>query len=94
MKRKEMRVLFQPTVLKIILFLVLFLAFVPFAEFDSGIRCFAAPCPSTSIGSIFYYLVIYPGVIYRFFPISILVGLVSAYLIACLLARLVRNMKI
>ncbi len=93
MKFKELRNMLKPSRFKIALFIILFLVFVPFAEFDNGIRCIRAPCPSSSIGSIAMYL-LYHSPIYQIYIISIIVGAVAAYLISCLLVSLAANVLI
>lgn len=48
--------LFKPTILKIFLTLILFVLFVPFLSYDTGIRCITTPCPSETSGSLVQYL--------------------------------------
>jgi hypothetical protein len=38
----------RPSPRKIALFAAVSLAFIPFMEYDNGIRCIRAPCPSSS----------------------------------------------
>jgi hypothetical protein len=51
--------LLQPTIGKFALAALFFITFVPFIEFDTGIRCITVPCPSSSVGSILSYHLFY-----------------------------------
>jgi len=93
MKQKEIRKLLRPTAPKVALFLLIFVIFIPFAEFDSGIRCITTPCPSGSVGSVLAYAFSFHGAIYQFYYFSIAVGLVASYLISCLLFSLAGNAR-
>ncbi len=93
MKEKELRQLLRPSAPKIALFLLLFLAFIPFAEFDNGIRCITTPCPSSSVGSVLAYAIGYRGAIYQLYYFSIFVGLVASYVISCMLFSLAGNAR-
>ena len=93
MKRKELSRLLMPGAPKVALFLLLFLAFIPFAEFDTGVRCVTGPCPSSASGSVLAYALGYRGAIYQLRYFSIAVGLVASYLISCLLFSLARSAR-
>ena len=92
MKSKELRELVMPSRGKIIIFLALFLLFVPVVNYDTGIRCITAPCPSSSPGSIFIY-VLHGSQIYQFYYAAAIIGIVATYLIACFAISLKKNVK-
>lgn len=74
----------KPTAFKIIAFIIIFVFFVPFIHYDTGIICVKAPCPTDVTGSILMYLysnnLIY-GIIYD----NLIIGLIISYLISCTL---------
>ncbi len=83
----------SPTPAKIVLFLILFVVFVPVLEYDTGIRCITTPCPSSAPGSFVAYLLSPEKFIYQFYYLSIIVGIIATYLVSCLLLSLARNVK-
>lgn len=93
MKTKELRELLVPTPAKIIIFLVLFMIFVPVVEYDTGIRCITTPCASAAPGSAAAYLLSPEKFIYQFYYISIVMGIAATYLVSCLLVSLAENVK-
>ena len=75
---------FAPTMEKFALLSIIFVLFVPFIEYDNGIRCIKAPCPSSDTGSVITYLIISPSkYIYSISAVNLVVGLVAAYLVSC-----------
>jgi len=74
----------KPTTLKILLATFVFVLFVPFIHYDTGIRCFQAPCPSGAYGSVVMWLVKSAHLyIYRISLIIMGVGMVLSYIFSC-----------
>jgi hypothetical protein len=73
---------FRPTVGKILLALVLVALFVPALEFDNGIRCIRAPCPSTSVGPLVVLLLERPVYVVSY-P-NLLLGFLACYALSSL----------
>ena len=74
---------FKPTLKKIILTLVLFILFVPFIYYDTGIRCITYPCPSQAVGSIIGWLLSsYNFDIYSISFTNLILGLILSYLVS------------
>lgn len=80
---------FKPTISKIIVFVMIFLFFVPFIDYDNGIRCIKAPCHSSDTGSVLMYLLFSykPNMtIFSFSYICLIAGMIISYLISCAIA--------
>jgi hypothetical protein len=92
MKTKQISIVLIPTTAKILIFIILFLLFVPVVEYDTGIRCITTPCPSGAPGSVLIYLMHFSH-IYQFYYVSIVIGAVACYIIACLLWSLRKDFK-
>lgn len=79
----------KPTVGKLILLLVLVIIFVPFIDFDNGIRCFTEPCPSETTGSLLIWvytkLKVGNGHVYELHYPYFLIGIALSYIISCML---------
>jgi len=78
---------FKPTILKIVVFIVLFLIFVPFIYYDTGVRCFTTPCPAGKLGSVMSYLMFSPNhFIYDdgIRSLNIIIGIILSYLASCM----------
>lgn len=74
----------KPTVAKIVLATLIFVLFVPFIRYDTGIRCFQAPCPSGTYGSVVMWLVKSAHFyIYRISLTIVGAGTVLSYLFSC-----------
>ncbi|MEK7257208.1 MAG: hypothetical protein AAB316_20810, partial [Bacteroidota bacterium] len=78
---------------KLALAAVLFLALAPFIDYDTGIRCIRAPCPSAATSSVLVYayhaLIVFPNTsIYAINYPLLALGLVLSYLLSCMLAAL------
>ncbi len=77
---------FKPTLAKIIIALVLVILFVPFINYDTGIRCITTPCDSDANGSILQYLINAPfDHIFNIHWLVLIGGLILSYLIACMI---------
>lgn len=83
----------KPSLMKIAIAALFFILFAPFINCDNGIRCIRAPCPSSSLDSIFFWLVPLDGTpamphVYSLdFPILI-GGAVICYLAGCKIAQI------
>jgi len=74
---------------QVVVFLLISFLFIPFIEYDNGIRCFTTPCPSGKTGSLFQYLVgSYGGNVYQINWLLLLIGLVVAYFLSAFLLLL------
>lgn len=87
---------FKPTIWKIVIFVIIFIVFVPFIHYDTGIRCEQAPCPAGTTGSLLKYILyshdfyIYSGGILY---INLIIGLIISYLISCIIVTLYNKIK-
>ena len=87
---------FRPTIPKVIVLIILAVAFVPFINYDTGIRCITTPCPSSASGSILMYLLfsynfnIYTGGINY---IILVIGLIISYLASCIIIFLFKKKR-
>ncbi len=85
---------FKPTIAKIILFVIVFGAFVPFIYYDTGIRCIQAPCPAGATGSLLtYFLFSYNFYIYNILYINLLIGLFLSYIVSSALISLIKKLN-
>lgn len=81
----------KPTKSKLGLAAVLFLLFVPFINYDNGIRCIRAPCPADTTGSVVMYSLQVAAEnwrsvhIYHYELGLLAIGTIAAYLASCLL---------
>ena len=71
------------TIGKVILFLIILILFVPFIRYDNGIRCFIAPCPSDTTGSVAMWLM--SGRIYEIYYSYLIIGFIISYFVSCLI---------
>lgn len=92
----DLKEFFKPTITKIIVFAIIFIVFVPFVHYDTGIRCIQAPCPSGATGSLLMYflfshnLYIYSGgVLYM----NLISGLLVSYLLSGTLILIVNKLR-
>lgn len=84
----------HPNRSKIIVSLIIFLVFVPFIEYDTGIRCSLAPCPSTATGSVVMYtLFSYNSNVINIFYFNLIVGAILSYLISCVLMNVINRRR-
>lgn len=84
-------VFFRPTIAKIAVFAVVSVLFVPFIDYDNGIRCFTTPCPAETTGSTAMWLFLsYNYHIYEYHFVNLVSGLILSYIASCL-AVLVAN---
>ena len=84
----------KPSWQKVAIAAALIILFVPFINYDNGIRCIRAPCPSSNIGSVVSWLLFgprahsQPALIYSIDLLIAFAGIVICYALACaLLAR-------
>ncbi len=83
---------------KAILALALFVLFMPFIQFDTGIRCIRAPCPSSTTASVALYLysahISYPNTMILGLDYQVAgIGIVLSYLISCITAHVYWHFK-
>ncbi len=82
---------FKPTIWKITLFLILLILFVPFIQYDNGIRCNRLPCPTDTTGSAAMWLLVKTRTtakIYDFNYLYFAIGSIISYAISCLIISL------
>ena len=92
----DWKIFLGPTGFKLALAALLFLALMPIIDYDTGIRCIHAPCPSTATGSVlvyaYYAFVVFPHTsIYLLNFQMLAIGLVLSYLASCLLVFLLQK---
>ncbi|MBU0471791.1 MAG: hypothetical protein KKF89_06170, partial [Nanoarchaeota archaeon] len=86
---------FKPTKIKILTSIIILILFVPFINYDNGIRCIKAPCPADTTGSITSWLISsYNHNIYQIQYINLLLGIIISYLVSCLIIYLVKKKDI
>jgi len=83
----------KPTTKKGIFCLIISFLFLPFISYDNGIRCITAPCPNSSIGSAFFYLLSENHNIYEVLYTNLILGLIVAYVISCAIIIGFRKMR-
>ena len=66
----------------IILFTLIFTIFVPFINYDNGIRCITTPCPADATGSIALYLIKGLPNIYSINYINLIIGIIISIILA------------
>lgn len=86
---------FKPTIAKIIVAVLIFAMSVPFIHYDTGIKCIAAPCLEASTGgSIFVWLVSsYGSSIYWISYVSLIIGIIMSYLVACMIIFAINKIR-
>ncbi len=85
---------FTPTLLKLIIASLLFVFFVPFISYDTGIRCVQAPCPSLTNIPIATWMLINPSFSNQSFStIKFILGWLSSYLVACFFIWIIKKIK-
>lgn len=85
---------FKPNAKKIIIFTILFIIFVPFINFDTGIGCIKAPCNAGETGSLLTFLFSsYKFYIYYINYFNLVIGLIISYLISCLIVFVYNKFK-
>jgi len=82
--KMDLKKLFKPTLNRLLLSLILFSMFVPFINYDNGIRCIAAGCDTINIGSFAIYAIFGFPYIYQINYLILLAGIVVSYLISCI----------
>jgi len=76
----------KPTISKIIAAIFILIIFVPFINYDTGIRCIAAPCPASANGSIVIWLIFsYNFQIYSISYAALIIGIILSYLLSCII---------
>ena len=85
----------KPTIGKIILTLVLTAVFAPFGDFDQGIRCITAPCPSGPPMIIFYLMALFKGYgdIHEIHYLEFVIGVIASYLFSCIIILIFKKLK-
>jgi len=84
---------FKPTLSKLIITIMLVLLFVPFINYDNGIRCFTVPCPSDTTGSLAKYVFLDNPYIYYISYTNLIIGIILSYLASCLIIYLYKKLK-
>ena len=86
---------FKPTIWKVAVFLIISLVFVPFIRYDNGIRCFIAPCPADTTGSVLMWLLAkrYAGHVYEVQYSYLIVGMILSYLASALITETIDKRK-
>ncbi|MEK6899087.1 MAG: hypothetical protein AABW79_03255 [Nanoarchaeota archaeon] len=84
----------QPSLKQIVWTLILVVAFLPFVEYDSGIRCVTIPCPSSGVVSpLGYFFFHYTQVFYGISWTILILGTILTYVFVSLVTA-VRHNKI
>ena len=82
----------KPNSVKIIILTILSVVFVPFINYDTGIRCIQAPCSAAFTGSFLMYLLFsHNFYVYYFSYVNLILGLIVSYLISCLIIFLINK---
>ncbi|MEK6906479.1 MAG: hypothetical protein AABW81_02565 [Nanoarchaeota archaeon] len=82
----------KPTKWKILTFVIISLLFIPFINYDNGIRCIKAPCPADTTGSVIMYLLLSDNFhVYKILYINLAVGLIISYLLSCMIVSLIKK---
>lgn len=78
----------KPSLLKIAISIILFLVFVPFINYDTGIRCITTPCPSMANGSFLIYLIFSQNFyVYNLVFFNLIIGFIISYFFACIISK-------
>ncbi len=77
----------MPDALKVAAFAAIFVLFVPFIEYDTGIRCITTPCASSATGTIAGFLLSQQKYVYGLLAVNLVIGAAVAYLISCIAVR-------
>ncbi|PIN94862.1 hypothetical protein COU53_01960 [Candidatus Pacearchaeota archaeon CG10_big_fil_rev_8_21_14_0_10_30_48] len=78
-------------ILSVILCLILFIIFVPFINFDNGIRCITTPCPADTTGSIVLWGVYHFSNIYFINYFNLIMGLIIAGIVSYFIIRVINR---
>ncbi|GIU68735.1 MAG: hypothetical protein KatS3mg001_585 [Candidatus Pacearchaeota archaeon] len=79
----------KPTKTHLILSFLILIVFIPFINYDNGIRCIKAPCNSSSNGSVLMWLFFsYNFHVYSINYIVLIVGIVLSYLFTFLILKI------
>lgn len=90
----SLKLFLKPSIAKIIISLLIFVIFVPFVYYDTGIRCIKAPCPAGANGSIVMWL--FFSYNFHLFSISyviLIIGILLSYLVSCLILFAINKIK-
>ena len=68
----------------------LFVSFVPFLNYDTGIRCIKAPCPSVKNGSLLAYAILSQLTIYKVKYPTLVIGILLSIVLAWIILRTIR----
>jgi hypothetical protein len=74
----------KPVIAKIILFVIIFVAFVPFIEPHEFV-CFAAPCPQPGPQSLLAQFLFLRNPVVGIYYTNLFAGLMISYLLSCLI---------
>lgn len=75
----------RPTITKTAVFTAISMLFIPFIDYDTGVRCFTTPCPSETTGSVAMWLLSsHDYHIYEYHLANLTAGLVLSYVLSCL----------
>jgi len=93
-KQNKLR-FFKPTIAKLLIFLVVFVVFVPVVSIDTGVRCITEPCDSASSVSLIIYLIsMFEDVtVFEFLYTYIIVGVIVSYILSCFIVIFVDFLK-
>ena len=83
----------KPTIAKISVAVLILIIFVPFINYDTGIRCITTPCPANADGSIAMWLFSYHSYIYSIYYVNLIVGIILSYLISCLIVFIISKIR-
>ena len=85
---------FKPTIAKIIIAVIIFIIFVPFINYNTGIVCVTFPCPSSAKGSIILWLLFsYELHIYSVYYVNFIIGTISSYIASCIIVFAINKIK-
>lgn len=83
-------ILLKPSLPKIIIFIIVFVIFVPFIE-PHGIYCIKAPCPQPGTQSLLTQFLFLKNPIVGISYINLFIGLIASYVVSCLIIFVVNK---
>lgn len=94
-KQNQVRNFLKPTTTNLLIFLVIFVVFVPVVSIDTGVRCITEPCDSASNVSLIIYLIsmIEEVTVFGVLYINIIAGIIFSYVVSCFIIIFIDFLK-